>query len=59
MSTFVQLRDRDILSDSRLAKWGLVADDLFSRNATLKAFWQVVEERHDVYRDCGLRSEME
>ena len=38
------LRDRDILSDSRLAKWGLSPGDLFSRNATLKAFWRVVDE---------------
>jgi len=38
------LRDRDILSDRRLEDWELTEDQLFGRNATLKAFWRVVDE---------------
>jgi len=38
------LRHRDILSDKKLAKWGTAPEQLFSRNATLKAFRRVNEE---------------
>ncbi|MCA9038391.1 MAG: SAM-dependent DNA methyltransferase, partial [Planctomycetaceae bacterium] len=32
------LRDRDILSDKKLSRWGIKPDQLFSKHATLKAF---------------------
>lgn len=32
------LRDRDILSPRKLAKWDIAPNDVFSRNATLKGF---------------------
>src|SRR5206468_5975696 len=35
------LRDRDILSDKKLAKWKINPDHLFSGEATLKAFRKV------------------
>ena len=35
------LRDRGILSDKKLAKWGIEPNHLFTRNATLKAFRKV------------------
>lgn len=38
------LRDRDILSRRRLEEWGLKDEQIFSRHATLTAFWQVVDE---------------
>ena len=38
------LRHRDILSDRKLAKWGLEPDAIFSRDASLDAFWSVVEK---------------
>jgi hypothetical protein len=38
------LRHRDILSDRKLAKWGLKKDDIFGRTASLDAFWLVVEK---------------
>jgi N-6 DNA Methylase len=38
------LRHRDILSDQRLSIWGLAPDEIFSRDASLKAFWSVVEK---------------
>jgi hypothetical protein len=38
------LRHRDILSDRKLEKWGVDPSDLFSRNATLKAFREVNEQ---------------
>ena len=38
------LRHRDILSDRKLAKWGLEQDAIFSRNASRDAFWSVVEK---------------
>jgi hypothetical protein len=38
------LRHRDILSDRKLAKWGLEQSAIFSRNASLGAFWSVVEK---------------
>ena len=41
------LRHRDILSDRKLARWGLEEGQIFSRNATLNAFWSVVEKLDD------------
>ena len=38
------LRHRDILSNRKLAKWGLEPDAIFSRAASLEAFWSVVEK---------------
>ncbi len=38
------LRHRDILSDRKLAKWGLDQKAIFSRHASLDAFWSVVEK---------------
>lgn len=38
------LRAREILSDKKLAKWEIDADNLFTRHATLKAFRRVNEE---------------
>src|SRR5438477_668364 len=38
------LRHRGILSDRKLEKWSIAQQDLFSRNATLKAFRAVNEE---------------
>lgn len=38
------LRHRDILSNRKLEKWGLDAADLFTRNATLKAFRAVNDQ---------------
>lgn len=38
------LRARDILSDKKLEKWGINADHLFSRHATLEAFRRVNAE---------------
>jgi len=38
------LRHRDILSDRKLAKWGLEPGAIFSRDASLDAFWSVVEK---------------
>ena len=35
------LRDRDILSARKLAKWGIRKEDLFGYWPTLKAFWEV------------------
>lgn len=35
------LRDRDILSDRKLAKWNIAPESLFTRNATLRSFWAV------------------
>jgi hypothetical protein len=36
------LRHRDILSDRKLAKWGLEEGAIFGRDASLEAFWSVV-----------------
>ena len=38
------LRDRDILSDKKLEKWGIDPDHLFTAKATLKAYRKVNEE---------------
>ncbi len=38
------LRDRNILSDAKLAQWGLEPAQIFSRNATCKAFQEVNRE---------------
>ncbi|MFT3870092.1 MAG: N-6 DNA methylase [Nibricoccus sp.] len=38
------LRHREILSDRKLKKWGVDPSDLFSRNATLKAFRTVNDQ---------------
>lgn len=38
------LRHRGILSDRKLEKWGLKANQIFSRDVQLSAFWKVVEE---------------
>ena len=38
------LRDRDILSARKLAKWGIRKEDLFGYRPTLKAFWDVTEQ---------------
>jgi len=38
------LRDRDILSDRKLAEWDLKADQLFTHHATLKSFRLVNEK---------------
>jgi hypothetical protein len=38
------LRDRNILSDKKLAKWEIHPDHLFTRSATLKAFRKVNDE---------------
>lgn len=38
------LRDRDILSDKKLEKWGINPEHLFTRRATLKAFHKVNDE---------------
>ena len=35
------LRDRGILSDSKLARWGLAGRDLFGQRAQLAAFWEL------------------
>ena len=41
------LRHRDILSNRKLEKWGLDLSDLFSRNATLKAFRSLNDQLQD------------
>mgnify|MGYP006288191205 CR=1 FL=1 len=41
------LRDRRILSDRKLAKWGLTESDLFGHAATMTAFWRVNDELED------------
>ena len=41
------LRDRDILSDRKLEKWGLRAESVFSRNATLDVFGDLVAKLDD------------
>lgn len=38
------LRHRDVLSDRKLAKWGLDQEGIFGRDARLDAFWSVVEK---------------
>lgn len=38
------LRDREILSDKKLARWQIDPDHLFTRKATRKAFWKVNDE---------------
>jgi len=37
------LRHRKILSDRKLGEWEVSADDVFTRNATLVAFWSLVD----------------
>lgn len=41
------LRDRGILSDRKMAKWGVKPDQIFSRNAQKKAFKRVLIELED------------
>lgn len=41
------LRDRDILSDRKLGKWNLTAQQIFGHNATLKAFGDVNRKLDD------------
>ncbi len=41
------LRDRRILSDEKLARWGIKPQGLFSRQATAASFWAVVEKLDD------------
>lgn len=41
------LRDRDILSDRKLEKWGINHKTVFGRNATLKSFWELIEYLED------------
>ncbi|MFC1783602.1 class I SAM-dependent DNA methyltransferase [Planctomycetota bacterium] len=38
------LRDRDILSDKKLRKWDIPADDVFGRNATVEGLKALLEE---------------
>lgn len=38
------LRDRDILSDRKLAKWGIEPSQVFTRDSTLPAFNQIVRQ---------------
>jgi methylase of polypeptide subunit release factors len=38
------LRQRDILSNRKLAKWGLEEKQIFGRTAQVSSFWKVVEE---------------
>lgn len=38
------LHDRRILSPDRLGEWKLTTEEIFSRNATLPAFWRVNDE---------------
>ncbi len=37
------LRGRDILSSRKLKKWGIRPESVFSRNATLKSFWELIK----------------
>lgn len=37
------LRGRDILSSRKLKKWGIRSESVFSRNATLKSFWELIK----------------
>lgn len=41
------LRGRDILSSRKLKKWGIRPENVFSRNATLKSFWGLIEHLED------------
>ena len=41
------LRAREILSDRRLATWGIDPEQVFSRGATLKAFYALSAHLHD------------
>ena len=41
------LRHRDILSDRRLAEWGLEKEQIFGRSAHASAFWKVVEKLNE------------
>jgi len=38
------LRDRDILSDRKFAKWGLKYEEVFGRNATLSGLYSIEKE---------------
>lgn len=37
------LKDRNILSERKLARWNIKEDDVFSRDAYLNPFWQLVD----------------
>jgi methylase of polypeptide subunit release factors len=41
------LRQRDILSDRKLDKWGLKKKQIFGRTAQISSFWKVVEELNE------------
>ena len=41
------LRERDILSDRRLARWKIAPDTIFGRKATVSGFWAIVEALED------------
>lgn len=38
------LRERDILSDRRLARWEIAPDSIFGRKATVSGFWAIVDQ---------------
>jgi hypothetical protein len=44
---FRYLRDRNILSDRKLAKWGIAPESVFSRYATLDSFLLLDQQTHD------------
>lgn len=46
------LRQRDILSDRKLDKWGLEAGQIFGRTAQVSSFWKVVEELDGWLNGC-------
>ena len=41
------LRDRSILSDRKLERWGIEPAEVFTRNATLNSFWKMNDELED------------
>lgn len=41
------LKDREILSSRKLSKWNIKAETIFGRNATLKGFWELVQNLED------------
>jgi hypothetical protein len=44
---FRYLRDRNILSNGKLAKWGIAPESVFSRHATLDSFLLLDQRTHD------------
>ena len=44
---FRYLRDRNILSDRKLAKWGIAPESVFSRHATVESFLLLDQWTHD------------